>query len=402
MSDNYFDTVSADKKQIGFEYQDFVCLSLLINMKPGEIVGLEVLDDVHHVKLSGETELIQVKHSVDDETALTNRDIDLWKTIYNWCLATESMSDKDSQIRFVFFTNKKITEEPGIVRALCDDSPNLGSIVEFVNELKADLDKKEGGKQQGSPENPIKKFVDYIFSVDPSIRDNVFGNLSIVHSNSEILSRIEEQISFFAIKREKIADVVHQLLGVFKDKKYALVKGGSKLNIDYDTFRRDFEFDRIIQLAQDRKVDFGRYNRFKDVTTINPKDGLFAKQLADIDVQPDAITDYAIEYAATSMFIQRLILDGDFSQAENQAIDEDLFYGWRTIHEDLYDQPDNDDEAIHNKLARKCLRGVEGLSLVVSDSHLSRPMVRGKGIELSDACRIGWRKDWKNKYGENK
>ncbi|TOR03042.1 hypothetical protein CGG83_25240, partial [Vibrio parahaemolyticus] len=48
MSNDVFEQVAADKSQLGFDYQDLVCLEHLIDMRPGETIGLEVLDDVHH------------------------------------------------------------------------------------------------------------------------------------------------------------------------------------------------------------------------------------------------------------------------------------------------------------------------------------------------------------------
>ncbi|TOE96798.1 hypothetical protein CGJ31_24385, partial [Vibrio parahaemolyticus] len=61
MSDDFFEQVAADKSQLGFDYQDLVCLEYLIDMKQGESVGLEVLDDVHHERIHGGKALIQVK-----------------------------------------------------------------------------------------------------------------------------------------------------------------------------------------------------------------------------------------------------------------------------------------------------------------------------------------------------
>lgn len=87
MSKGFFEKVAADKSQLGFDYQDLVCLEYLVDIKPGETVGLEVFDDVHHGRIDGGKALIQVKHSVNDGAALTNKDIDLWKTLHHWSKA---------------------------------------------------------------------------------------------------------------------------------------------------------------------------------------------------------------------------------------------------------------------------------------------------------------------------
>ncbi len=111
MSKGFFEKVAADKTQLGFDYQDLVCLEYLIDMKPGETVGLEVFDDVHHERICGGNALIQVKHSINDSSTLTNRDIDLWKTLHNWSKALEELGP--SGVEFIFFTNKKKTKQIG-------------------------------------------------------------------------------------------------------------------------------------------------------------------------------------------------------------------------------------------------------------------------------------------------
>ncbi|MFM1345278.1 hypothetical protein WFP14_01755 [Yersinia proxima] len=48
-----FDKTSAEKKSIGFSYQDYVALKHALELKPGESIGIEVFDDVHLESISG-------------------------------------------------------------------------------------------------------------------------------------------------------------------------------------------------------------------------------------------------------------------------------------------------------------------------------------------------------------
>ena len=141
---------------------------------------------------------------------------------------------------------------------------------------------------------------------------------------------------------------------------------------------------------------------FKNINSIDPKNGVFAKQLADIEVSAEDITEYAIEYATTNMFIQKLIFSGEFSETENRSINEEVFHGWKSLHDTLYDRDVIATDNEHYRLARNCFRSMGGISIAVANSSLPRAMVSGKSIELSDICRIGWRKDWRNLYGNTK
>ncbi|MCE9773959.1 hypothetical protein LZ645_03225 [Shewanella algae] len=400
MSDDFFEQVAADKSQLGFDYQDLVCLEYLIDMKQGESVGLEVLDDVHHERIHGGKALIQVKHSVDETEAVTNRDLDLWKTLYNWSKALECISDDDIQL--IFFTNKKKTIRKGLVELLAQTTIKLTDIEEKISLIKDDIDKKESFKEEGAAENPVKKYVDYIDSLTSEQKDRLFSKIVFIFSVTDIFDRLRSKIEYFSIDNNKSLDVIYQLIGVYRKKKYELIKGGNKLNIDFDTFRKEFQFDRVIKLFQDRKVDFSSYHSFKNINNINPKDGVFAKQLEDINIDSDEIVEYAMEYATTSMFIQKMISEGEFSTTEDEAVNEELYSSWRTLHKRNYNGQDISNEQNHMTLARNCLYNLEDTNLVVSNSTLAQPMVIGKGMELSDLRWIGWRKDWEKVYGGTK
>lgn len=400
MAGDFFEQVAADKNQLGFDYQDLVCLEYLIDIKQGESVGLEVLDDVHQERIYGEKALIQVKHSVDDTDSVTNRDVDLWKTLYNWSNALEQLPEDDVQL--IFFTNKKMTVREGFVKQINETTINLSDIEDTISLIKEDIDKKEASKDKEAAVNPIKKYVDYIHSLTSEEKENLFNKITFIFSETDIFERLRRKIECFSIDNNKSLDVVCHLIGVYRKKKYELIKGGNKLNIDFDMFRKEFQFDRIIKLSQDRKVNFSSYHGFKNVNNINPKDGVFSKQLEDINIDSDDIIEYAMEYAATSMFIQKMISDGEFSTTEDEAINEELYSSWRTLHKRNYNGQDISNEQNHMTLARNCLYNLEDTNLVVSNSTLAHPMVIGKGMELSDLRWIGWRKDWKKVYGGTK
>ncbi len=87
---NRIEITSADTKQLGFEYQYLYFIVKLLQMRYGDVVGYEALDDIHVISASsGDTVYIQVKHTTDLTAAgtpanLTNLSEDLWKTLSNW------------------------------------------------------------------------------------------------------------------------------------------------------------------------------------------------------------------------------------------------------------------------------------------------------------------------------
>lgn len=396
---SFFEKVSADSKQIGFDYQDLICLEYLIDMKQGEVVGLEVLDDVHHERIDGSKFLVQVKHSISDGGTLTNSDIDIWKTLSNWVNASQELAGKS--LKFTFYTNKKPTSDAGIIQNLTSKPPKLKKILNNLSEIKAKLDAAELKKKKGSSINPIKQYVDHLYSSSEDDLEHILTNIDFVFDCNNIISRLRNKIEYFAVPEIRSEQVLYEILGVFKVKKFELIKDRKRLNIDYQTFRNTFQFDRIIRLAGEREIDFGRYHAFKNINIIDPKDGLFSKMLADIGIEEDEITDFAIQYAASSMFIQTLISEGEFTDSENTTFEQEMLQGWKNIFRLNYLQS-FDDEVGHSTLAKSCLYKTIDQSVTVSKSSVAKGLIEGRTIELSDKNKLGWRKDWKDKYKDVK
>ncbi|HCD1638898.1 TPA: hypothetical protein NBH89_004054, partial [Escherichia coli] len=132
---DFFEKTNADKNSIGFTYQDYVALKHALELKPEEHIGIEVYDDLHLESIEGHKTLVQVKHSIN-KSNITNKDIDLWKTLYNWSEAIKTIGDKS--ISLIFYTNKGLTLEPGIVQLLTNDTKDIEKIKDEIEKIEQD------------------------------------------------------------------------------------------------------------------------------------------------------------------------------------------------------------------------------------------------------------------------
>ena len=101
---------------IAFEYQwDFFVLSLLSKSIDSTVeVSFEVFDDVAIQQGQSSIVLCQVKHSVQKSKNgktinLSNRDVDLWKTISTWIKIIDEIdpSERDNYLSSVEFQDRK-------------------------------------------------------------------------------------------------------------------------------------------------------------------------------------------------------------------------------------------------------------------------------------------------------
>lgn len=109
-SRTFTEKTSAADKSIGFDYQYYYFLDRLLNLKSGESVGLEMLDDVHVSSTASLQLLFQLKHTTalaanGMPVNLASLDDDLWKTMSNWvkiiCDANDGRALQKEQLYFI-------------------------------------------------------------------------------------------------------------------------------------------------------------------------------------------------------------------------------------------------------------------------------------------------------------
>lgn len=381
----------ANKTSAGFIFQDLVLMKKLLYLENDSTeIGYEVLDDIHIIK-ENSIDLIQVKHSINDGT-LTESASDFWKTIVKWAKIVEKTNEPN--LNFIFYTNKQISTKSNLYNELQDKDYN--KIVNYINEIYSKLNQKETSKNKDDASNPIFKYVKYICELDDKYRKILFKKLIFITSDTQIIEEIKERIKFFGInKQQDIENVYEQLLGIITDKRYHLARESKEFIINYNYFRKDLKFDKLLQISKIEEIDFNKYYSFENKYNEDFKNKIFYKQLADIDIEEDVINDYARERAKTSSFLDEL----DLLNSELNVIDAKIIEEWEDIHDDAYDEGIKND-GIHKVKARTCLKKVQKVKISYKQSDLPKSLVKGKLIDLSNIPIIGWRKDWKEKYGE--
>ena len=105
------DKHTARDKVVGFDYQFYYFMYLVLDLRHGDKIGFEVKDDVHIDMSNGITILYQAKHTISTKADgtpenLTTLDIDLWKTLSNWVDMIKSKQSILENYSFCLVTNK--------------------------------------------------------------------------------------------------------------------------------------------------------------------------------------------------------------------------------------------------------------------------------------------------------
>ncbi len=396
------DTTSAEDKSIGFDYQYYYFLNELLNLKSGQVVGLEVLDDVHVERPDGTNLLVQLKHTVQTSAQgvpinLTTLDSDLWKSLSNWCKLIVDPAEGRTSVSahltflktnsFLLASNKSENDKNALLVSIQDfksDAKTHAQLVADITSLKAKtLDKT------------IQGYINDVLSLDNAVSERFFQQLSFALGKDEIIDLCKRSIAEKHILPSRIDDVFHAVDSEVRQKSYATVKAGKKITITFDEFTQNYRkhFDKARSGALP----------FRKLPPILPDDlsgQTFIKQLVDIDdVAADDIEFHTTFTTRRLHFrdnLERLVQDGDITQSDIDDLEEEAAIIWEGKFRQAYSggQTSGDERAS----ARDIVGDLRQRKLTLATQELPLNMSNGGFYDLSDRPVIGWLSNWKDRY----
>ncbi|NNU41016.1 hypothetical protein G9X64_31970 [Rhizobium sophorae] len=396
------DTTSAEDKSIGFDYQYYYFLNELLNLKSGQVVGLEVLDDVHVERPDGTNLLVQLKHTVQTSAQgvpinLTTLDGDLWKSISNWCKLIIDPADGRASVAsqlsflettsFLLASNKSENGKNALlisIDAFKSATKTHAELITDITSLKAK-----------TKDLIIQGYIDDVLSLDNAVSETFFQQLSFALGKDEIIDLCKASIAEKYIHPSRIDDVFHAVDSEVRQNSYATVKAGKKITFSFDEFthyyRRHFDKARSGALP------------FRKLPPVLPDDLLgqtFIKQLVDIDdVKPDDIefhTSFTTRRLHFRDNLERLVQDGDITQSDIDDLEEEAATIWEGRFLQAYSgQQASGDEGAS---ARAIVGDLRQRKLTLASQELPITMSNGGFYDLSDRPVIGWLSNWKDRY----
>lgn len=390
---------SADKSELGFEYQFYFFLWKLLEMKKGDIVSWEVKDDVSLELSNGITYLFQLKHTTENKADgnpinLTKFDTDLWKTLANWCDIIISNEDINKQKNFIekhFFvlaTNKsqsnnsfldKINSYKGGVYSFLD----LKSSIEYLlSETKNTI---------------LKDYISKVLKIDDELLQLFFRQLQFQLEEIDLIQNCKDAIEEKMIPCNKLDNVFDSLYSNIRNDNYITIKKGDKVSISFEDFhkkyRRCFEQCRSGNLVVIRP------------TPIMPdkvQEQTFIKQLVDIgDIESDDLITQ-MEYTKFKILLERNFdewyQNGDITGLERDEYFTDGINQWKNEFHSKY--RGLVDSSLYNEKGNQIIYELRKKNLFIKNQQLSTDLSNGTFYHLADIPEIGFRKDWEEKYAK--
>ena len=145
-------------KVYAYMIQSHHMLYELLNCEKGDIVSVEVFDDVGVEHIDGSRDAIQLKSALSNRNPVSNRAIDLWKTMYNWLLSVETGELDSENTKYVLFINVNKT---GTVVDIFQSAKSREEAIDAWNKTKKLFYDEQGELKKIGKE--CKEYVEYFY-----------------------------------------------------------------------------------------------------------------------------------------------------------------------------------------------------------------------------------------------
>ena len=399
------DMTSADKQQIGFDYQYLYFMLQLLHMEPGETVGYEAFDDVHCIDASQKkTTYIQVKHTIDTtaggaQASLTRLSDDLWKTLSNWSMLIADPADgrieKDSQLafidnaNFILVVNRKIDGNDVVktIHQASDEQLTGTAIKAYLRSIKSQ-----------TSDASIKAYINNVYNLPTPVISAFFKNIIVANSSDDIFKEIREGIRGKMISTEYVDDVFSSLYLQLKEDFFKNVRNKTHQIITYDDWLKKY------------CANFNTYREtllpLREYHPALPKhleEQTFVKELIEIGAIDMAHNGLA-EIAELTQFYLNVELqlgdwydDGKISLAQRNSFHKDAALIWKRIHQSCHRKTRND-MSQDDINALSCYDDVMREKLSIVSTGIGLQLSNGEFIKLANEAQIGWKYKWKGRY----
>lgn len=403
MNKTRYELTSASDKSIGFDYQFYYFMYLILDLRHSEKIAIEIKDDIHIERQNGDLILIQTKHTTQtnqDSTSinLTERDSDLWKTLSNWLKVINEQIDKKVFLKtttFQLISNKSLSSNLFFVniQKLLNSDITTKDFKTYLQEL---IDK--------GTDTTINGYIKSLKNLNNDLLYTFLKKLEFKLNEDNIIEKIKERILEKILFKERVDDVFNDLYSELKTKEYLDVKEGEKKDLSFEDFVNNFR--KCFKKGLNDKLPIRNFDIQTPTQIDNQK---FILQLVDIgdisSTDKDEMLEYTIQMFQLFNNLKKWEEDGDLVNHEIELFHKQSMTIWKNSFKEKFRQikvkiesnTSVDDSEIKYK-ALECLDEMRKAILKIDETFLSVELSNGHFYHLTNNEQIGWHYDWKTRY----
>jgi C-terminal domain 7 of the ABC-three component (ABC-3C) systems len=375
---------------LGYSLQTTRATMRLLQAPAGAFVSVEVLDDVAVASQGRKITLEQTK-STTSGNPVSDRSVDLWKTLANWVRAAESGQLDCTRTILEIFVSKQRQGKLVQSMAAANDSTAAASALREARDLL-------WGPPPTYPKRSrvgatLARHVDSVFGADRKIATAVIKQLSLAFGSGSSEADLIDAFRRTLTPEDMLEPVAHYALGWVKLRLDNCIERSLPAMIAVDDFRTELT------------AFLRKYDRFAILNSAAPglprtsldiedQNRIFVRQLdligADYDTKLSAANDYL-----------------------RASIDRSVWASKGLVHRSSFNE--FEDVLTRTWTAKKATANIQSIGqapevcgrLLYSECSLVQPLLEGRAVppyfapgcyhELSDKLTLGWHPDFKSK-----
>lgn len=381
-------------KLYGYGLQVRQMLYELLNCGIDSVVSVEKFDDVG-VENGDEKTAIQTKSALSDRNPVSDRAVDLWKTLYNWLIA---LKENELPLNSTLFT-------------LVINVNKSGNIVTWLNQVRNEKEAEdaykrirgvftgEDGKYIQQSESINNYIVTFFAEENKKYAVYIIEKFKLVVMDEGHTNKIYDEFRAKTYLPSDIQQLIFDKMLGWIDKTTALqIENGQIMQIAKTSFNNELTLVQtlvnqnkcLIELAPNptkAEIDFQK-NEYKT----------YIRQLQIIDLDYDDQLTAINDYLKASVNRTKWAVKGDINEEILQHYYEDLEVRWKNKKNIIEMEKDEWEEAKRGKyLYYKCQDEDVNMGIIVTP----RSFKNGCYHELADQQQIGWHPKYKQKLKED-
>lgn len=365
----------------GFLYQIRYAAMKALELKPGQTIGIESIDDVDISGPNGQL-IIQVKNEV---TPLTDMNRGLWKALAHWAREIKSVAHTDDNVgALIFATTAPI--HSGLPDLLSRDEVTLEDRKQYI------IDKIGSSKDE-----KLDAWIQQVKELDSRRLGTLLSKVRIVAEGDaeKLLLTIKGILSFRSFRDEGLITVAQQFEGWIFQKSLSAFQSGHGARITEQDVRSR------IQNIRDQQLPHRPHFRHRR-TKIEPREiaayrgCVFFRQLEEIGLDPvpidDALMDYLRDQKERSDWAQTL----EVGRAALTEYDGELFEAWKHKFLDVAGKRARLEEKQNGLELYDAV--LDSVSPLLQGTPPPRHVYRGSYHRLADEPCIGWHPRWRELF----
>jgi hypothetical protein len=372
---------------LGFSLQSSRFLMRLLRAEAGDVVCLEVFEDVGVERADG-TKVAEQNKSNQTYNALSDRAQDFWKTMANWAKAVVAGELDASTTQFEIFTAKPAGGPIAVSFRDANSVEQAMAAIDAAQQALLGQPKKNGRPSLGEGVEP---YVTAFFGCDRRIIANIVTRFTFKSGQGDSIEDLRSALMRKLVSDENCDDVLRWALGWIKSETDRLLERGAPARIHEEAFLCAL---RNYVRVHDRLAILSSVAGNVGVSSLKPEDDMltYVKQLRLIEAEDEdvlaAVNDYLRAAAdRTSWSVQGLIDEASLSK-----YCDELCRSWRNKKSRVSLTHADKPEIHQGKLLYlDCLDHTLPLDGCATHSHFAR----GSWHTLSEDQSVGWHPRYK-------